>query len=104
MECQPLEFFAKFFNSYPNFNKETALDFAQCLMNYQSDSAVESNYVLDCIQYYLTELAKSNSNNQILLNIIFKDIEKIQESKKMLNAYIKEQTVYEDLAFYFIKR
>jgi hypothetical protein len=40
----------------------------------------------------------------VLTSIIYKDIEKTQNSKKMLDAYIKEQTVYEDLAFYFIKR
>ena len=98
------EFFKKFFNTYPNFNKEIALDFAQCLLNYQNDNNVEAKYVLDCIQYYLLQIAKSNSNNQVLTNKIFKDIEKIQSSKKMIDAYIKEQTVYEDLAFYFIKR
>lgn len=98
------EFFKKFFNTYPSFNKEIALDFAQCLLNYQNDNNVEAKYVLDCIQYYLLQIVKSNSNNQVLTNKIFKDIEKVQSSKKMLDAYIKEQTVYEDLAFYFIKR
>ena len=38
------------------------------------------------------------------MNIIYKDIEKTQNSKNMLDAYIKEQTVYEDLAFYLVKR
>ena len=65
---------------------------------------LESDYILDSIQYYLTELLKSNSQNHVLQNIIFRDIEKIQDSKKMINSYIKEQSVYEDLAFYFAKR
>ena len=96
--------FEKYFASYPKFNKETALDFAQCLLNYQMDNNLEPKYVIDCIQYYLTQLARINSSNSVLMNVIYRDIEKTQASKKMLDAYIKEQTVYEDLAFYFIKR
>ena len=96
--------FEKYFASYPKFNKETALDFAQCLLNYQNDNNLEPKYVIDCVQYYLTQLAKTNSSNSVLMNIIYKDIEKTQNSKKMLDAYIKEQTVYEELGFYFVKR
>ena len=73
-------------------------------MNYQTDNNLEPKYVIDCIQYYLTQLARVNSSNSVLMSIIYRDIEKTQSSKKMLDAYIKEQTVYEDLAFYFIKR
>lgn len=98
------DFFKKYFENYPKFNKDTALDFAQTLLNYQTQNELETDYVIDCIQYYLIELAKSNSNNKALLSIIFKDVEKTQNSKKMADAYIKEQTVYEDLAFYFAKR
>ena len=99
-----IEFFKRYFNNYPNFNKETALDFAQTLLNYQIDNDYEPKYVLDCIQYYLAELARANSKNTILLATIYKDLEKIEKSKKMLDAYIKEQSVYEDLAFYVTKR
>ena len=98
-----IDFFQKYFSDYPIFNKANALDFAQCLLNYQTENGLEPIYVLDCIQYYLTQLLKSNSANTILARKIFKDIEKVQNSKKMLDAYIKEQTVYEDLAFYFSK-
>ena len=98
-----IDFFQKYFNDYPNFNKSNALDFAQCLLNYQTENGLEPVYVLDCIQYYLTQLLKSNSQNTILARKIFKDIEKVQNSKNMIEAYIKEQTVYEDLAFYFAK-
>ena len=99
-----IEFFKRYFNNYPNFNKEMALDFAQTLLNYQVDNDYEPKYVLDCIQYYLAELARANSKNTILLATIYKDLEKIEKSKKMLDAYIKEQSVYEDFAFYVTKR
>ncbi len=99
-----VNFFEKYFSSYPNLNKESALDFAMALVNYQMDNNVEPKYIIDCIQYYLTQLARANSSNSVLMSVIYKDIEKTQTSKKMIDAYIKEQTVYEDLAFYFAKR
>ncbi len=98
------DFFQKYFNNYPNFSKDYAIDFAQTLLNYQNDNNLEPVYIIDCIQYYLTELLKSNSKNPILTSKIYKDITKTETSKKMLASYIKEQTVYEDLAFYFSKQ
>ena len=96
-----VEFFEKYFEQYPEFNKDYALDFAQTLYTYQIENNLEPTYIIDCIQYYLTQLIKANISNSILVNKIYRDIEKTEKSKKMLNAYIKEQTVYEDLAFYF---
>lgn len=98
-----VEFFEKYFEQYPEFDKDSALDFAQTLYTYQIENDLEPTYIIDCIQYYLTQLIKANINNSILVNKIYSDIEKTEKSKKMLNAYIKEQTVYEDLAFYFSK-
>ena len=99
-----VDFFRKYFVNYPSFSKDTALEFALSLLNYQTDNNLEPNYILDSIQYYLTEILKTNSKNNVLHNIIMRDIEKIQDSKKMIKSYIKEQNVYEDLAFYFAKR
>ncbi len=98
-----VDFFSKFFNQYPKFNKETALDFAQCLYNYQTENNLEPEYIIDCIQYYLLELLKNNYSNKFLAKKIYKDLEKTESSKKMLEAHIKEAPVYEDLAFYFTK-
>lgn len=94
-------FLKKYFENYPEFNENSALDFTKALLGYQSENALEPMYIIDCIQYYLTEILKANHKNQILVNKIFKDLERTEKSKKMLRAYIKEQTVYEDLAFYF---
>lgn len=98
-----VEFFEKYFEQYPEFDKDSALDFAQTLYTYQVENNLEPTYIIDCIQYYLTQLIKANINNSILVNKIYSDIEKTEKSKKMLDAYIKEQTVYENLAFYFVK-
>lgn len=98
------DFISKFFESYPNLKKENALGFANYLYSYQTENNLEPEYILDCIQYYLAQLAKANFNNKPLLNIIYKDIDKTSKSKQMLKAYIKEQSVYEDLSFYLTNR
>lgn len=98
------DFFCKYFNNYPNFNKEAALGFSLTLLDYQTQNNLEPKYILDCIQYYLLQFVKANANNDVVRNLIFKDIEKIEKSKKMLNASMKKEIVYEDLAFYFAKR
>lgn len=99
-----IDFFQKYFNNYPQFDKNTVLEFSQCLSDYQLENNFEPKYIIDCLQFYLTELLKSNHQNLALTKIILKDIEKTEMSKKMLNAYVKEATVYENLAFYFCKR
>ena len=97
-------FFSKFFDNYPYFDKQKALDFALALLNYQNEKNLDIKYILDCIQYYLVEMAKQNAKNSLLLSFIYKDIEKLQNAKKMADSYIKEQSIYEDLAFYFVQR
>ncbi len=96
-------FFENFFSCYPKFDKKFVLDFSRTLLNYQTENNLNPQYILDCLQYYFCELAKANFENKFLLQKIYKDIQKTEESKKMLNAYIKEQTVFEDLAFYFAR-
>lgn len=98
------EFFSGFFKDYPYFNSASALDFANCLYSYQTENNLEPDYIIDCIQYYLLEILKANYSDNDLFKIVYKDIEKTQNAKKMLESYIKEQTVYEDLAFYFAKK
>ena len=102
--CYNTDFFKRFFENYPDFNKNQVLDFALFLQEYQTKNSLEPKYILDCMQYYLTELIKFNYGNKQLLNIAYKDIKKIEDSKKMIDSYIKENIVYEDLAFYLCKR
>ncbi len=94
-------FFARYFDKYPVFPFENALDFVYTLLNYQSENNLEASYIIDCIQFYLTEILKINTNNKNLAGKIFRDIEKLEEAKKMLKSYIKELQVYEHIAFYF---
>lgn len=98
-----IDFLVDLFKYYPDLSVDDALDFAKYLLDYQSANDLSPKYILDCVQYYLKEFIKSNLNNQRLVKKAYDDIEKIQESKKMLDSYIKEQVVYENLAFYFAK-
>lgn len=98
------DFLVPYFKNYPIFSKQSVLDFSNYLLTYQNENDLEPKYVIDCIQYYLMRLAKANNNNRELLSVIYRDMEKTQNSKKMADSYIKEQTIYEDLAFYFAKR
>ena len=94
-------FFSEELRDYPEFELENAIPFSQKLVKYQSESGYTSVYILDCLQQYIKEMIKSNLSNSVFLQKANKDIEKIETSKKMLKAYIKDSVVYEDLAFYF---
>lgn len=95
------DFFSRYFEKYPYFDASKALDFAEALLNYQKESSREPEYIISCLQYYLTELLKAYSSNSMLASRILRDIKQTEEAKKMLKACVKEQPVYEHLAFYF---
>ena len=97
-------FFSRFFENYPNFNKNSALDFASFLSKYQTENNLEPHYIIDCMQYYLSEIVKTNYKNQTFLNLVYKDINKLEEAKNMLKTYIDKDIVFENLAFYFVQR
>ena len=67
------DFFRNYFSSYPVMQKNKALDFVQTLLKYQVENNLEPKYIIDCIQYYLTELAKVNSNNNLILSKIYSE-------------------------------
>ncbi len=98
------KFFERYFSKYPDFEISQSLDFARTLLDYQLENNLKPVYIIDCIQYYLTEILKNNSSNKVIMNIIFRDIKETEKAKQMIKSYIKEQTVYENLAFYFAKR
>lgn len=100
-EQYDFSFFSEEMKYYPEFELKDAIPFAYKLAQYQKDSGYTPYYILDCMQQYIKELIKSNLSNTQFLQKGYKDIDKIEESKKMLNAYIKDSVVYENLAFYF---
>lgn len=102
-ETYDIGFLEKSLKNYPDFCLEEALKFSKLLLDYQIENDLTPKYVLDCVQFYLKEVMKANLSNKQLLTKIYSDIEKIQDSKRMIDAYVKEQVVYEDLAFYLAK-
>lgn len=95
------EFLTDYMVQYPQFDKDSALKFSKHLYNYQQESGLSINDVMDAIQFYLKEILKTNVDNKTLSHKIYDDIKKIQELKQMSAAYVKEQFIYETLSLYF---
>ena len=96
-----IDFLKKYFENYPGFNAAAALDFAQELLFYQEENGLDSEYIIDSIEFYLAQILKLNFENSRLADKIFRDINQLEKSKKMLRALVKETYVYEHLGFYF---
>ena len=103
-EIYDYSFLEKYFQNYPAFNKSDVFNMFDTLTKHQTVNDLAPNFIIDCIQAYLSDILKSNINNQELTRTILKDIEKMEEYKRMLKARVKENVIYEDLSFYFAKR
>lgn len=99
-EVYDLSFFSEILKNYPSFSPSSALPFSQALSKYQKESGYDIFYILDCFQQYIKEMIKANYMNMQFMKKAIADIEKIEEFKKMANAYIKDSVIYENLAFY----
>ena len=93
-------FFSETLKNYPSFSLSEAIPFSQALLKYQKDSGYTPYYILDCLQQYIKETIKQNLNNETFMKKGYKDIEKIEDFKRMSGAYIKDNVVYENLSFY----
>ena len=103
-EIYDYSFLNNYFQNYPTFNKGEVFNMFDALTKHQATNDLSPSFIIDCIQAYLSDILKSNINNQELTRTILKDINKMEEYKRMLKAKVKENTVYEDLCFYFAKR
>lgn len=88
-----------FLGDYPKIIKKDVLKNSQILIKKQQEMGYSSEYVLDCIQFYLAEFMKSNIENKILVNKIKNDILVIQNAKKELKSYIRPQLIFENMLF-----
>ena len=103
-ETYDYSFLEKYFENYPTFNKGDVFNMVDAITKHQISNDLAPNFIIDCIQAYLSDILKSNINNQSLTKTILKDVEKMEEYKRMLKSHVKETTIYEDLCFYFAKR
>lgn len=100
-ESSETSFLSGWLDEYPNLDKSEALRFSKHLYDYQIKEEIRSESVLNAIQNYLGEFVRANLSSKNLVNKTIKDIEKIEVYKKMLASYVKEQSVYDEIAFYF---
>lgn len=89
------------FEQYPCMKKTDIINIAESLLNTMQENDLKTEYVLDCMEFYLVDMIKRNLDNKLLVQKIKKDILKIQHAKKQANAYIKPQLIIENLLFSF---
>ncbi len=93
------EFLKDIMSAYPNIKKIDVLEVVQRLEDSMNTKGYNTEYVLDCIEYYFAQMIKNNLENKLLVQKIRKDILKIQHAKKESQAYIKQRLIFEDLFF-----
>ena len=93
------EFLKDIMSAYPNIKKIDVLEVVQRLEDSMNTKGYNTEYVLDCIEYYFAQMIKNNLENKLLVQKIRKDILKIQHAKKESQAYIKQRLILEDLFF-----
>ena len=86
-------------SAYPNIKKIDVLEVVQRLEDSMNTKGYNTEYILDCIEYYFAQMIKNNLENKLLVQKIRKDILKIQHAKKESQAYIKQRLILEDLFF-----
>ncbi len=90
-------------SDYPSLEISNAIKLAKILQEYQAKNDLSSTNVLDCLQYYLKQILFVNKDNKPIFYKVLSDIQKVQESKKMIKAHVKDAVVFEDLAFSLCK-
>lgn len=84
---------SSFFEGYPDFNIEYALNSLENLLDLTEDYLG----LLNAIQNYFLELIKANVNNPNLISIIEKDIKRVELAKRHLQAKITPKNTFEAL-------
>lgn len=93
------EFFEPILADYPAIKKSQVPKIAQAFLAAKEESGYETDYAMDCLQYYFAQLLRANLGSKQLALKIKKDIMKLQKAKKQLDAYVKPQIVLENLFF-----
>lgn len=90
-------------SNYPCIDRRKAIMISDFLVNYSKDTGKSMLYIVSAIQTYLTELARKNVQNRILVQRIFEDIEKMQNVVDMLKSNVKEQVVADEAGYILTK-
>lgn len=83
------------FEDYPQIDRKKSLDLAQNLFSISKE--VGSKKILDEIQHFLIELAKSNIDNNQLKMKILTDIKNTETAQRQIENHINPQLAFEDM-------
>lgn len=81
--------------NYPNIDRKNSLDLAQNL--FLMSKEIGSKRILDEIQHFLVELAKSNIDNKPLKMKILSDIKNVETAQRQIENHINPQLAFEDM-------
>lgn len=98
------EYLKEQFANYPNIDGNKALLISEYLMKTAKAKDVQLTTILIGLQAYLTDLLKNNSQNILLKQKVFEDIDKLQKMVDMLNFGVKEQTVADESGYILTKQ
>lgn len=93
------EFFEPLLSNYPAIKKSQVPKITQDFLAAKDEAGYETEYALDCLQFYFAQLLKANLGSKQLVSKIKKDIMSLQKAKKQLEAYVKPQIVLENYFF-----
>lgn len=92
-------FLNEIMNGYPNLSKNDMLNFSKRLIEIGKDKSYSTDFIIDCLQSYITDIIKANIHNKAFLKKAYGHIFLLQEAKNQLNAYMKDSTVLDNIAF-----
>lgn len=98
-EKYDIEIFEELLSDYPFIPKSQVPKIAQSFIAAKDEAGYETDYAIDCLQFYFVSLLRSNLESKELCAKIKKDILNLQKAKKQLNAYVKPQIVLENMFF-----
>ena len=92
------------FDFYFSNLKYNPIEFIEKLNELRKNNKEESfSYLIDTFEYDLEQLLLSNFHDKKLAYLIKKDIQTLENSKKMENSYVRESLIIENIAFNFAK-
>lgn len=97
------EFLIEVLKNYPNIDRNQTMKISEFLTNYSKENGIPLSELILSVQSFMKDLLKQNTENKILKQKIFDDINKLQNVVKMLQSSVKEQTAADEVAFILTK-
>ena len=98
-----MDFVKSFLSDYPDIRKADVLEIVQKFFDAVSETGYSFDYAIDCIQFYLKELVRSNIENKSFVIKLRNDIIALQNAKKQADSYVRPQLIIEGFLFSIAK-